>query len=93
MRGAGGEAILTYLNPMDGVITIQNYRLDAILISYGVDGAASAITATGGAGGAAAAMDAGVIPWLQDNPNPYLIKLRLGLGFKTTLTLTWSSSH
>ena len=76
---------------MDGVITLQNYRLDAILISDGVGGAAPAITATAGAGGAAAAMDAGVIPWLQDNPNPYLVKFGLGFRFTITLTLTWSS--
>ena len=70
---------------------MQTYRLDAVLISDGVGGAAPAVTAAGGAGGAAAAMVAGVIPWLQDNPNPYLVKFGLGLGFKITLTLTWSS--
>ena len=82
---------MTSLNLMDAVITLHPYRLDAVLISDGVGGAASAITATAGAGGAAAAMDAGVIPWLQDNPNPYLVKFGLGLGFKITLTLTWSN--
>ena len=73
---------------MDAVITLQPYRLGALLISDGVGGAAPAISAAAGARRAAAAMVAGVIPWLQDNPNPYLIKFGLGLGLKKTLTLT-----
>ena len=89
--GAGGDAILTSLNLMGDVITLQPYRLGALLISDGFGRAAPAIFAAAGARRAAAAMVAGVIPWLQDNPNPYLIKFGLGLGLKTTLTLTWSS--
>ena len=52
--GARGEAVLTLLNLMDAVITPQHYRLDAALISNRVGGAATAITAAGGAGESAA---------------------------------------
>ena len=46
---------------MDAIITMQAYRLDAVLISDGVGGAAPAITAAGGARGAAASMVACVV--------------------------------
>ena len=54
--GARGEAVLTLLNLMDAVITLQHYRLDATLISDGVGRAAPAISAAAGAREAAAAM-------------------------------------
>ena len=50
LGGACGEAILTSLNLMDAVITLQPYRLGALLIFDGVGGAAPAISAAAGLG-------------------------------------------